>query len=125
MTDLKKRIDDPRHAGTDDALAEAGDLKKYRYIHLATHGMMDDRVTMNSAMILSQDNLPDAFDLAAAGAEICDGRLTAGSGDRGAVRQRTEAPKPFVDTCQELNGLSQVDAVYAMAFPVIDAPPPE
>ena len=59
------------------ALAEADELKKYRYLHLATHGVMDDNIAMNSAMILSQDNLPDAFEQAVAGEEIYDGRLTA------------------------------------------------
>lgn len=61
-----------------DSLAGAGRLETYRYLHLATHGVMDDRMAMNSAMILAQDNLPDSYESAMAGKEIFDGRLTAG-----------------------------------------------
>jgi hypothetical protein len=58
-------------------LAKSGDLSKYRYIHLATHGSVDDRFPLRSAVILSRDALPDADKQLEAGAPIFDGRLTA------------------------------------------------
>ena len=58
-------------------LAESGRLKTFRYLHFATHGVLDDRRAMNSALILSQDNLPDPYEQALAGMEPFDGRLTA------------------------------------------------
>jgi len=60
-----------------DALAVAGELKKFRFLHLATHGVMDDQVAMRSALIWSQDQLPDALEQVLAGKEVYDGRLTA------------------------------------------------
>jgi len=61
-----------------DALSRSGRLARYRYIHLATHGEMDDRRAMNSAMILSRGNRADEIEQAVEGREIFDGRLTAG-----------------------------------------------
>jgi tetratricopeptide (TPR) repeat protein len=58
-------------------LAKSGELGKYRYLHLATHGAVDDRFPLRSAMILSRDNLPDPDRQLAAGQPIFDGRLTA------------------------------------------------
>ncbi len=59
-----------------DELATSGDLGRYRHIHLATHALMDDRVAMRSALILSQEDQEDALDRALAGMEVYDGRLT-------------------------------------------------
>ena len=60
-----------------DELACSGRLKQFRFIHLATHAVMDDRVPMRSALILSQDRLEDQLERALAGQEVYDGRLTA------------------------------------------------
>ncbi len=60
-----------------DELASSGELGKYRYIHLASHAVMDDEVAMRSALILSQDPLDDSFERALEGLEVYDGRLTA------------------------------------------------
>jgi hypothetical protein len=60
-----------------DALASSGELDRYRYIHLATHAVMDDEVAMRSALILSQEEEDVAFERALAGEEVYDGRLTA------------------------------------------------
>ncbi len=61
-----------------DALAQSDELKMFRYLHLATHGVMDDRRAMNSAMILTSGSRADSVEQAVAGQEIFDGRLTAG-----------------------------------------------
>jgi len=47
-----------------------------RYLHLATHGETHPAMAFESALILAQDQLPDADELAA-GAPFYDGRLTA------------------------------------------------
>jgi hypothetical protein len=60
-----------------DALATSRELGKYRFIHLATHGTLDDRFPLRSAVILSRDNLPDALQQAQAGKPVYDGRMTA------------------------------------------------
>ncbi len=58
-------------------LAKSGDLGKYRYLHLATHGTVDDRFPLRSAVILSRDHLPDPDKQLDAGLPVFDGRLTA------------------------------------------------
>ncbi len=60
-----------------DELASSGQLGRYRYIHLATHAVMDDQVAMRSALILSQDPVDVSFERALGGLEVYDGRLTA------------------------------------------------
>jgi tetratricopeptide (TPR) repeat protein len=58
-------------------LAKSGELGKYRYLHLATHGTVDDRFPLRSALILSRDHLPDPDKQLDAGLPVFDGRLTA------------------------------------------------
>ncbi|MFO0969371.1 MAG: tetratricopeptide repeat protein [Gemmataceae bacterium] len=58
-------------------LATKGDLERFRYIHLATHGTIDYRFPMRSAVILSRDKLPDPGKQLDAGLPVFDGRLTA------------------------------------------------
>jgi tetratricopeptide (TPR) repeat protein len=60
--------------------AKSGALGRYRYLHLATHGQVDDVFPLRSAVILSRDQLPDAnkrLRLLLDGQPIPDGRLTA------------------------------------------------
>jgi CHAT domain-containing protein len=62
------------------ALASKGELGTYRYVHLATHGEVDNALPLHSAVILSRDHLPDdkqRQELLVAGQLIPDGRLTA------------------------------------------------
>jgi CHAT domain-containing protein/tetratricopeptide (TPR) repeat protein len=58
-------------------LAQSGDLGKYRYLHFATHGTMDARFPLRSAIILSRDSLPDPGKQLDAGLPVFDGQLTA------------------------------------------------
>jgi CHAT domain-containing protein/tetratricopeptide (TPR) repeat protein len=60
-----------------DQLAHAKDqLSQFRYLHLATHGELDDRRPLQSAVILARDHLPDPIQQLEAGAPAYDGRLT-------------------------------------------------
>lgn len=59
-----------------ESLSASGELKKFRVLHLATHGVMDDKLALRSALILSQDQLPDSFEQVVEGKEVFDGRLT-------------------------------------------------
>ncbi len=58
-------------------LAAAGELQRFQYVHLAAHAVMDDRVAMRSALVLSQDEQPDAFERVLSGEEPHGRWLTA------------------------------------------------
>jgi tetratricopeptide (TPR) repeat protein len=58
-------------------LAQSGELKKCRYLHLATHGEVNERFPLRSAVILSRDALPDPGKQLLEGEPVFDGRLTA------------------------------------------------
>jgi CHAT domain-containing protein len=62
------------------ALASQAALGNYRYVHLATHGQVDNVMPLRSAVMLAQDTLPDEaqrLKLLLEGQPIPDGRLTA------------------------------------------------
>jgi CHAT domain-containing protein len=59
-------------------LAEEGWLEDCAILHLATHALVDDRKPSRSALVLSQDHLPDPLDAAIAGERVYDGLVTAG-----------------------------------------------
>lgn len=58
-------------------LVQEGGLSQYRYLHFATHGVLDLQSPMRSALVLSQDRLPDALAQAVAGNTVYSGRVTA------------------------------------------------
>jgi CHAT domain-containing protein len=58
-------------------LARSGELARYRFVHLATHGEVDDAWPLRSAVILARDQLPDPLKQLQAGLPAYDGRLTA------------------------------------------------
>jgi hypothetical protein len=60
-----------------EELAKADRLRTYHYLHFATHGELNDRVALQSALILAQDRLPDPQPRVLAGHEPYNGRLTA------------------------------------------------
>jgi hypothetical protein len=59
-----------------DRLASTGELTRYGFIHLATHGMIDEASPLRSAVILSQTGLPDPLDQVLNHRPVYDGRLT-------------------------------------------------
>jgi CHAT domain-containing protein len=61
----------------DHLAAEPGGLRRFGYLHFATHGVLDDRRPMRSALLLAQDRLPDPLRQVLAGNDAYDGRLTA------------------------------------------------
>jgi CHAT domain-containing protein len=58
-------------------LAAERHLDQYRYLHFATHGVLDGKSPMQSALILSQDQLPNPLDQVLAGKPTYSGELTA------------------------------------------------
>src|SRR5262249_28131102 len=60
-----------------DELATDGKLKQFRYIHLATHGLIDLQRPMLSFLALAQDKLPDPLERVLAGKTPYTGQLTA------------------------------------------------
>jgi CHAT domain-containing protein len=59
-----------------DRLAASGELGRFGYIHLATHGVIDEDVPARSAVILTQTGLPDPLEQALHHKPSFDGRLT-------------------------------------------------
>ena len=45
-----------------DRLAASGELGRFGFIHLATHGVIDEGVSARSAVILTQTGLPDPLE---------------------------------------------------------------
>jgi CHAT domain-containing protein len=61
-----------------DDLAADDALRRFDILHLATHGVLDDRVALHSALLLARDRLPDdPVARVLAGQEVYDGTLTA------------------------------------------------
>ncbi len=60
-----------------DRINQAGWLKRYRLLHLATHGEIDEVRPAESALVLARDRLPDPVEQARGGRKVYDGRLTA------------------------------------------------
>ena len=63
--------------------AAAGELGKFAFIHLATHGVIDDSIPVRSAVILTQTGLPDPLTQALSHQPVYDGQLI--------VRERSNA----------------------------------
>jgi hypothetical protein len=59
-----------------DRLAAAGELGKFGFIHLATHGVIDEGIPLRSAVILTQTGLPDPLEQVLAHKPAYDGRLS-------------------------------------------------
>jgi CHAT domain-containing protein len=59
-----------------EQLASSGGLRTFRYLHLATHGVLDDKRPLCSALVLAQDRPPDPAP-AVDGKRLPDSRLTA------------------------------------------------
>ena len=59
-----------------DRLAASGELGRFGFIHLATHGVIDEGVPARSAVILTQAGLPDPLEQALKNKPVFDGRLS-------------------------------------------------
>ena len=64
-------------------LAGSGELVRCGFIHLATHGVIDEAVPVRSAVILTQTGLPDPLDQILSQKPVFDGRLTVREIQRG------------------------------------------
>ncbi|MGO9918547.1 MAG: tetratricopeptide repeat protein [Isosphaeraceae bacterium] len=84
LADLFKSDDRPTMAlfGADasepelDRLAASGELGKFGFIHLATHGVIDEAIPQRSAVILTQTSLPDPLEQVMNHKPVFDGKLT-------------------------------------------------
>jgi CHAT domain/PDZ domain len=65
------------------SLAESGGLSQYAYIHLATHGTIDEAIPQRSAVILTQIDLPDPLTQVLNHKPAFDGRLSVREIQRG------------------------------------------
>jgi len=81
-------------------LAERGELKKYRYLHFATHGEVNSHIAFQSAIILAQDQLPEPAE-ALRGKNFIDGRLAAAE----LMNWQLDADMVVLSACQ--TGLGQ------------------
>ncbi len=58
-----------------DRLAASGELVRFGFIHLATHGLIDEAIPQRSAVILTQTGLPDPLEQVMFHKPVFDGRL--------------------------------------------------
>src|SRR5262249_30203602 len=58
-------------------MADTGQLEEFRFVHVATHGVLNREVPMRSALILSQDQSPAVGQPGLTDKEVHDGQLTA------------------------------------------------
>ncbi len=66
-----------------DRLAASGELGQFGFIHLATHGVIDEAIPQRSAVILTQTGLPDPLEQVMNHKPVFDGRLTVREIQRG------------------------------------------
>ena len=59
-----------------DRIAAAGELGRYGFIHLATHGVVDEDIPARSAVVLTQTGLPDPLEQMLNHKPVFDGRLS-------------------------------------------------
>jgi CHAT domain-containing protein len=66
-----------------DHLAASGELGRFGFIHLATHGVIDEAIPQRSAVILTQTDLPDPLTQVLNHKPAFDGRLSVREIQRG------------------------------------------
>jgi tetratricopeptide (TPR) repeat protein len=58
-----------------DRIATSGELHSFGFVHLATHGVIDEAIPQRSAVFLTQTGLPDPLDQVLNHKPVFDGRL--------------------------------------------------
>ncbi|MBI3466003.1 MAG: CHAT domain-containing protein, partial [Planctomycetes bacterium] len=81
-------------------LADNGELKQFRYLHLATHGEMNTERAMLSSLILADERSSDSLDALVSGKGYYDGRLTAAQ----MIRWQLDAELVTLSACQTALG---------------------
>jgi CHAT domain-containing protein len=66
-----------------DRLASSGELGRFGFLHLATHGVIDEAIPLRSAVILTQTGLPDRLEQVLDHLPAFDGRLSVREIQRG------------------------------------------
>ncbi|MGO9920777.1 MAG: CHAT domain-containing protein [Isosphaeraceae bacterium] len=66
-----------------EGLAASGELGRFGFIHLATHGVIDEAIPQHSAVILTQTGLPDPLERVMNHKPVFDGRLSVREIQRG------------------------------------------
>jgi tetratricopeptide (TPR) repeat protein len=66
-----------------ERIATSGELGPFGFIHLATHGVIDEDIPARSAVILTQTGLPDPLEQALNHKPVFDGRLSVREIQRG------------------------------------------
>ncbi len=66
-----------------DRMAASGQMGRLGFIHLATHGVIDEAIPARSAVILTQTGLPDPLEQALSHKPVFDGRLSVREIQRG------------------------------------------
>jgi tetratricopeptide (TPR) repeat protein len=59
-----------------DRIAASGELRRFGFIHLATHGVIEEAIPLRSAVILAQTGLPDPLEQVMNHKPVFDGRLS-------------------------------------------------
>ncbi|MGO9466088.1 MAG: CHAT domain-containing protein [Isosphaeraceae bacterium] len=57
-------------------MATSGELGQFGFIHLATHGLIDEAISGRSAVILTQTGLPDPLAQVLGEKPVHDGRIS-------------------------------------------------
>jgi hypothetical protein len=66
-----------------ERMATSGELGRFGFVHLATHGVIDEGIPARSAVILTQTGLPDPLEQALNHKPVFDGRLSVREIQRG------------------------------------------
>jgi CHAT domain-containing protein/Tfp pilus assembly protein PilF len=97
-------------------LADRGGLRGYRFVHLATHAVVDSERPLQSALILSRDRPPVSPEQPVADRPVSRGRLTAGDVLR---RWRLDADLVVLSACDTGRGRYSGEGNLGFAQPFL------
>lgn len=81
--------------------ATSDDLRRWRYLHLATHGKIDESLPSRSAIVVTQVDLPDPLEAVLNNRPLFDGRVSV---DEIRARWRLDADLVTLSACQTALG---------------------